>query len=140
MEWQCTIKVGAARFHFNFKDGGLVGNGVAPATLTTSNKVYQSVIENSELFKKGAIRLLHTYGDDETIPKTTDKVNVAKAEQVEEKNAENDGTLRTYSVSSVAEAKDILIAEGVGSSKLRNKAAILEVAKQKNIEFKWVEN
>lgn len=137
MEWQCTIHVGAAKFHYHFKDGGLAGNGVSPATFITSNEIHQHVIENSDYFKKGAISLVRTYGDDEAVEESS-STKVMEANNAAEADT-NAKDKRVITVTSIAEAKEVLEAEGVSGRRLVTKNSILKVAEELNIEFKGLD-
>lgn len=58
------IPKGRVNFRFNFQNGNIIT--LTPATYATSNPFYQSVIEGSELYAKGVIRLLHVTSDADT--------------------------------------------------------------------------
>lgn len=58
MDYTFQIKVGKASVSLHFSGGSLTAYGVTPAKYSTSNPVFQHVIERSEPFKNGRIRLL----------------------------------------------------------------------------------
>ena len=121
MEWVCSINVGQAHFSFHFSGGMLNGYGMTPATFTTSNAVQQYIIENSEHFRRGKIKLLATYGEEEK-PKTTEKPKET-AQYADVKNSQ--------------QAKAVLMAEpyNIPLSELGNKESILAAAKKAGVTF-----
>ena len=60
MDWTTQIKAGKGSVSVHFTGGALTAYGVTPAKYSTSNPFFQSVIENSKLFKSGRIELLGT--------------------------------------------------------------------------------
>lgn len=60
MDWQPIIRVGRAKFCPLFTGGGATAYGQTPAKYATSNEVCQRIIENSDYFKSGHIKLLYT--------------------------------------------------------------------------------
>lgn len=60
MDWTTQIKVGKGTVSVHFTGGALTAYGVTPAKYSTSNTLFQNVIENSEQFKSGRIQLLGT--------------------------------------------------------------------------------
>jgi hypothetical protein len=60
MDWTTQIKAGKGSVSVHFTGGALTAYGVTPAKFTTSNPLFQKVIEGSEQFKSGRIELLHT--------------------------------------------------------------------------------
>lgn len=65
LEWQTDIKVGRATFTLHFEGGSMTALGNLPAEYTTSNPVFQAVVENSEQFRRGLITLLRQCGREE---------------------------------------------------------------------------
>lgn len=64
MEWHPVFKVGRSRMQVSFTGGHLCGGGVTPASFETADAVVQSVIERSEAFRSGRIRLGLTLDED----------------------------------------------------------------------------
>lgn len=60
MDWTTQIKAGKGAVSVHFTGGALTAYGVTPATFSTANPFFQGVIENSEHFKSGRIKLLGT--------------------------------------------------------------------------------
>lgn len=67
MEWNALIHSGGTTLHVLFSGGSATEIGVKPASFTTSNKVYQQIIERSDYFKKGCIEIKYV-GEEEEIP------------------------------------------------------------------------
>lgn len=58
------IPNGRVNFRFNFQNGNVIE--MTPPTYSTANPFYQSVIEGSELFEKGIIKIAHVVSDTDT--------------------------------------------------------------------------
>ncbi len=59
-DWTTQLKVGKAMLNVHFSGGALTAYGVTPAKYSTANPFFQTVIENSDFFKSGRIKLLDT--------------------------------------------------------------------------------
>lgn len=57
MEWHPVFRVGRTRMQVSFTGGHMCGGGSTPASYHTSDPVVQAVIEKSEAFRSGRIRL-----------------------------------------------------------------------------------
>lgn len=57
MEWHPMFKAGRTRIRVSFQGGHMCAGGATAATYATSDPVVQAVIERSEAFRKGKIRL-----------------------------------------------------------------------------------
>lgn len=66
-EWSPVINVGKSKFCPHFSGGTVDKNGVTPARYKSTNKVEQTIIENSDLYKKGYIETLSEYGEDDAV-------------------------------------------------------------------------
>lgn len=124
MEWHCEIMSGGVKFHFGFTDGMTSSQGVTPARYSTTNPIYQSVIERSSYFKTGKIVLEKriVLEGDNSIPTATAQNKELPVEKV--------------SVSCLDDAKDYLNEKfNIDRRKLASTKAILEAAKERNIEF-----
>lgn len=150
MEWQALISVGKAKVSVPFTGGMLTGNGVTPATYTTSNKVLQKVIENSAYYKSGKIYLVRQIAEPESTPSpasvTAGKGTGSSSRQSIPEHPETpespDGakedadTPKQVEVSDLDAAKSYLMETfGVRASDLRSKAAIQSQAKAHGIEL-----
>ena len=58
MDWTCQIKAGKGSVSVHFTCGALTAYGVTPAKYSTANPFFQHVIEDSDAFKSGRIRIL----------------------------------------------------------------------------------
>lgn len=79
-EWSPVINVGKAKFCPHFMGGTVDKNGVTPARYKSTNKVEQTVIETSDLYKKGYIETLCEYGEDDEAEATATSSPTAIAE------------------------------------------------------------
>lgn len=57
MEWVALIPTPCNMMRIRFSGGSLSGYGVTPATYSTDNPAIQHLIENSDFFRSGRIRL-----------------------------------------------------------------------------------
>lgn len=57
MDWQAEIKAGKARVTVHFTGGAMTAYGITPAEYSTRDPFVQAVIERSDYFKEGRIRL-----------------------------------------------------------------------------------
>lgn len=57
MEWNALIHSGGTVLHVPFSGGSATEVGIKPASYTTNNKVYQQIIERSDYFTKGCIKI-----------------------------------------------------------------------------------
>ena len=122
MEWHCQIATGGATFHFEFVDGIMTAHGSTPAKFKTDNILFQSIIENSNYFKNGRIKLLKTIVLEADEPKEVVKDEVKK-----------------INVSCLEDAKQILCDEyGVDALSLTGKRSIVNAAKERKIEFEGI--
>ena len=62
MEWHPVFTVGRTRIQVPFTGGHLGEGSVTAATFETSDSAVQTVIERSDAFRSGRIRLRHTAG------------------------------------------------------------------------------
>lgn len=99
MDWTTNINVGKAAVSVHFTGGALTAYGVTPAKYVTSSPFFQHVIENSDPFKNGRIKLLDVMevpDDAATIERKARAARLAAAKAVAsnpaEKRNENDDT------------------------------------------------
>ncbi len=55
LEYEALIPVGSGKVRIHFDGGSLTGYGSTPATFSTCDRVLQTIIEKSELWKSGKI-------------------------------------------------------------------------------------
>ena len=58
LEWHGTIHSNGIKMNVSFTNGSVTAYGVAPATFTTKNELTQHIIESSQGFKSGRIKLV----------------------------------------------------------------------------------
>lgn len=63
-DWQCVLTIGKAKATVHFTGGTMTRYGVTPAEYMTSDPVMQYLIENSEQYKKGRIKLMKVIGEE----------------------------------------------------------------------------
>lgn len=68
MDWHCEIPVGQARAIIEFSGGATTQYGITPAEFATTDPVLQHIIEHSDYFRAGRIRLVRTSGAPATAP------------------------------------------------------------------------
>lgn len=121
MEWQCEIVSGNVKFHFEFTDGVITAHGASPAKFKTDNPLFQNIIESSNYFKNGRIKLVKTIVLEEDAPK---------------EDAPKEDVTKKVNVSDLEEAKQYLVDNyGISPLKLTGKRTIVSAARECNIEF-----
>lgn len=128
LEWHGFIESHGVKMKVHFTNGSVTAHGVAPATFTTSSKLTQHIIENSEKFKSGRIFIASSV----ELPRPAESAERA-GEKEEDAPAIDKSKIE---VTSLAEARDYLVENhGVASSKLRSRAQIMEQAAAYGVEF-----
>lgn len=144
LEWHGIIESNGLKMKVDFTNGSTSALGVAPAAFTTEKELTQHIIENSEQFKGGRIRLVRSI----PIPGTENegKAKAAPAKEIPAEEGENAGEgaegvaveKAQVKVSSVEDAKDYLVEHfGIAGSKLRTRAACIAAGDENGIEFIW---
>lgn len=132
LEWHGYVTSGTVRMKVSFTNGSTSAWGVAPATFTTKDALTQHIIENSDQFKGGRIRLVRSVEIAE--PKKA-KAQETKA-ATDEANAED----KTLSFSYNDEAKDYLVENfGAERAKIMTRRQIEDFAKGKGYTIVWKE-
>lgn len=132
LEWHGYVTSGTTRMKVSFTNGSTSAWGVAPATFTTKDALTQHIIENSDQFKGGRIRLVRSVEIAE--PKKA-KAQEAKA-TTDEANAED----KTLSFAYNDEAKDYLVENfGAERAKIMTRRQIEDFAKGKGYTIVWKE-
>lgn len=131
----------------SFTNGTITAYGVSPATFTTKKAACQFVIEHSDEFKKGRIKLIREVDipDEEkpapqaapaakpAAPSMMAKPVEAKAEEKAEKKATEE-----VKVTCNDDAKDYLAEKfGVSKRSLRSRAIIDDEAEKHGVAFIW---
>lgn len=132
LEWHGYVTSGTTRMKVSFTNGSTSAWGVAPATFTTKDALTQHIIENSDQFKGGRIRLVRSVEIAE--PKKA-RARETKA-TTDEANAED----KTLSFSYNDEAKDYLVENfGAERAKIMTRRQIEDFAKGKGYTIVWKE-
>jgi len=69
LEWHGVVVSPGAKMKVDFTNGSVTAYGVSPATFVTSDPLTQHIMENSEQFKGGRIKLIQVIqlpGDDDS--------------------------------------------------------------------------
>lgn len=133
VSWQVAIPVGKARLVVEFTGGAQTPYGVIPAEYTTSNKIHQTIIENSEFYKNGRISLLREIGD-------TDSNNKDNAKAIADEELKSDDKVLNVEVSCLTDAQNYLKDNfGISNSKARNKELALKYGAENGVEFIFAE-
>lgn len=122
LEWHGIIHSNGVQMRVDFTNGSTTAYGVAPATYQTKDELTQRIIENSDEFKSGRIRLVRKIELPDDTPR--DFLNT-------------DAAVKTYpDITKTQEAKDILQKEyNYNVASIRSKADVHTAAKELNIAF-----
>ena len=138
MDWQPIIRVGRAKFCPLFTGGGATAYGQTPAKYATSNEVCQRIIENSDYFKSGHIKLLYS-NEIEEANKLLYSNEIEEAKDLEVcTESHDDGAEYVEKVfPSMGDAASY-VADSFGTpkSKLRTRDAIVSAGKAHNVNIK----
>lgn len=125
VEYSMVIGSSGSNIRVDFKHGSMTVRGIEPCTFTTDNEAVQKLIENTEKFKKGHIKIVRSE-------------SVASDKQPEQAPSSTESNPNVYpSVKNSQQARDVLIGEPylVPLSELGNKEAILGVASSVGVSF-----
>ena len=137
LEWHGVVKAGSATMKVSFTNGTTTAYGVSPATYITKDEATQFVIENSDKFKSGRIKLISKRelpfeGGNEPEQHTAAKPAEPAADAPEAPAGS------TMSFANIEDAKDYFSEKyDVNRSKMRSRAAVEEVAKGYGITISW---
>lgn len=126
MDWQPIIRVGRAKFCPLFTGGGATAYGQTPAKYATSNEVCQRIIENSDYFKSGHIKLLYSNEIEEAKDLEVCTESHDDGAEYVEKVFPSMGDAASYVADSF----------GTPKSKLRTRDAIVSAGKAHNVNIK----
>ena len=147
LEWHGIVNSGGINMKVDFVNGSVTAFGVSPATFTTEHALTQAIIENSEQFKKGKIRIVRVVQLEEEAPdpapaqkkveaKKEEPEPEVKAEEQPAEKTEEKAEVKKVEVSCADDAKDYLVTNfGVAARNLRSLKAINDTAAKYNIEF-----
>ena len=101
LEWYGTVSCNGVTMKVAFTNGSVTAMGVSPATFTTKSELSQFVIENSDQFKQGRIKLIRETNIPDPVKKSASTPTPAPAAS----NAEpTPTTVRTVDVPDKAAA------------------------------------
>ena len=121
---------------------------MTPASFSTTSSFVQCIIEGSDQFKRGFIKILRVRDvvgakavapKPKVAPKPEPKVEVPKAETLEDKSTDTIGTFTEVEFTCVDDAKDFFSEKfGDARSTIRNRAQAEEAAKKHSFIIKWI--
>lgn len=131
LEWHGIVSSKGIKMKVDFTNGSVTAYGVAPATFTTKDELTQHIIESSDQFKSGRIRIERS----QPVPGTEESEPVIAFN--EPKNADSEPReLRQVEVSCLDDAKEYLVEQfGVMRGKLRSVKQIKDSAAENGVEF-----
>lgn len=152
MEWEALIPSGKTTLSIQFTGGTLTGYGVTPALYSTENPVFQQIIEHSEHFRSGRIKLIRAVETADpprasrpvaASPKESPKASpeaspvLVTAEPV---GGDGGGDVRRIEVTDRSMAKNYMMENyGLSANTLRTRSEIERAAKVRGIEFVGLE-
>lgn len=153
LEWHGTLQSHGIKMKVDFTNGSVTAYGVAPATFTTKDELTQHIIENSEMFKKGRIKVIKSVMLPEEQPKQQPKpaamapkpeptgdakpaAAVTEEEAGEPAAADGGNVVKVSDKSEAIEwLKEHFPEEGYTAVKLRTMAAVIEAGKKHGVVF-----
>ncbi len=142
MEWKAVIKAGRATLHIHFTGGHDNEYGIIPATYSTEDPIIQHIIEHSNFFADGKIRLV----DEVDMGESPEEKEMRERKERQEKsnskpteeNTTKEGELTEVEVTCIDDAKNYLKENfNEKPSSMRSKEAIESLAKGHNIVFRY---
>lgn len=131
LEWHGIVTANGVKMKVDFTNGSVTAFGVAPATFATRNELTQFILENSDMYKSGRIRIVQMVQED----------TPAEEEAPEQAPAEAEAQTQEYVEKKFAcgdDAKAYLMEEhGFPISHLRNKSQMEAAAAQVGIKIVW---
>lgn len=130
LEWHGSVNCGGVRMKVAFTNGSATAWGVAPATFTTEDELTQHIMENSDMFKDGRIKVIrsvqlgpsaevteNTVTDIEDVRKVVPKEKLQEVEEVRNCSDARIWLMENKKISVVGKSKadivDIAAANGV---------------------------
>ena len=124
LEWHGTIHSNGVNMKVDFTNGSTTAYGVAPATFMTKDELTQNIIEHSDEFKSGRIKLIRNV---ELEPRKKETATTAETASAIVKDYPH--------VTKTQEARDILEKEYGVSSPINKKEDAKRIAADLNISF-----
>lgn len=133
VEQLIVLHAGRASMTLHFEGGAITPYGTSPAEFTTSNPMWQAVIERSPEFTGGLIKLVRQYGEPAKEPAKEEK----KAEGVLPIEAEGDDLPEGYvRVSGREDAVEYMRSHyGIPTRDMRSVATVKKAAAAHGITF-----
>ena len=130
MDWEAEIRAGKGRVKIHFTGGAMTAYGVTPAEYSTRDPFVQTVIERSEYFKEGRIRLHKEYKEEgvknaSQKTKSRGKLSSPPTNQIQAPDTEGDNIPDTEREISVENEEP---EDGGGESEVRVKVSCLTEA------------
>ena len=152
LEWHGYVEGNGVKMKVDFTNGSATAWGVAPATFTTKHELTQLIIENSDMFKKGRIKIVRST----PLPEENKAETKAKPATAQPKPAETqpetpaeaampqgESDTRVITVADKADAiewlKENYADKGYTATKLRTQTAFEEACKECNVDFRFNE-
>ena len=137
LEWHGVVVTPGAKMKVDFTNGSVTANGVSPATFTTSDPLTQHIMEHSDQFKGGRIKLIQVIqlpGDEDDVEPKSDDVD-----EPSDPGTVDDVTVEKVTVGGKMEAieylKEHFPEKNYTSVGLRSKAAFQAACKECGVEF-----
>ena len=130
LEWHGIVESNGVQMRVPFTNGSTTAFGVAPATYTTADELTQHIIEDSEQFKKGRIRVVRVVELEE--PKKAAKA----ADKLAAPGEKDKSGRKPVEVADEQEAKEWLKDNyGYTLTALRSRASFESACKESGVEF-----
>lgn len=141
IEWHGSLRYGSVSMKVDFTGGGASAFGVAPAMFTTSDEVTQFVIEHSDKFKEGSIKLIRK-AEIERRERTGAIEGIERIERIEDENhhAQKGGVQKVEVVDrndAVEWLKEHYPYKGYSQTSLRTKTAFDAACEECGVEFEF---
>ena len=120
IETVMVLKAGNNDVVVNFKGGSIVDFARKPASYSTTNPIYQAIIENSAQFKRGEIKLLGT---------------IEVGGEHHAAAAKKSGAKEYSEVTGTQKAIEVLKSLGADTTSVKTKADAKRIAAELNISF-----
>ena len=137
LEWHGVVNSNGLTMHVDFVNGSVTAYGVAPATFMTRDALTQHILEHSEQFKSGRIRLERVIA----LPGEEEEGDAQRAGEDERgrESVEDDGERVAVAVADKQEAiewlKEHHPEKGYTSVKLRSKSAFESACAECGVSF-----
>lgn len=140
LEWYGTVSFGTMSMKVAFTNGSVTAYGVSPASFTTTDKLTQFVIENSEDFKNHRIRIVRSavIEAEEPVVEEVRQASIAEPAEVVEAPVEKAAEVKIVEVADHTEAIEYLkenFSKEYTATKLRTKTAFEAACAECGVQF-----